>query len=390
MVKFQKKYAVIPVVTAVCLFLSGSRFLFALLILEMIFPVGVYLLLRIDIGGISLNGKVRHPFAVGQTVQITLEMERKKALFMAGVLDIVLEYDNSMFGIVQTETVRFPLFGMDRHFEIPFQAKLCGEIYVRTKKVICQDMFGLWTISLSRPGDEMITVYPRRIPLNIIWNSMASGDYEGESYYQSHKGNDIREVFEMRDYVPGDDVRRIHWKLSGKMDTLITREGSDTSHYDTVVLFDIGSGLKETKWAAEVLSAAVEAGVTVCEKLLELGLFHDVAIPSEKGIQMVNIGTRADFNYMMDIWMGIRMPEQSGTGIRYFQMERLEKEFSRIIYVTAGGFSEELYKMADTVNMTAVCICEEGRAVYSGDHGKSRLIEIPCDRMEDSRYSILI
>lgn len=52
---------------------------------------------------------------------------------------------------------------------------------------------------------------------------------------RSRKGTDASEMFDIRSYVPGDDIRSIHWKLSGKTDELIVRQASDRTHYDLVI-----------------------------------------------------------------------------------------------------------------------------------------------------------
>ena len=80
---------------------------------------------------------------------------------------------------------------------------------------------------------------------------------------QNRKGNDLSEIFDIREYVPGDDIRSIHWKLSSKTDTLILKEASDPSHYNVVILPDFGrKQLGETVSAREV-NAAVGIGVAV-------------------------------------------------------------------------------------------------------------------------------
>lgn len=44
-----------------------------------------------------------------------------------------------------------------------------------------------------------------------------------EGMMQNRKGNDPSEIFDIKDYTPGDDLRFVHWKLSGKADHLIMR-----------------------------------------------------------------------------------------------------------------------------------------------------------------------
>lgn len=65
---------------------------------------------------------------------------------------------------------------------------------------------------------------------------VASGNQKGRQnegqQTLSKKGYDATEVFELREYQPGDSIRTIHWKLSEKFDTVLVREPSDTSSYD--------------------------------------------------------------------------------------------------------------------------------------------------------------
>ena len=57
---------------------------------------------------------------------------------------------------------------------------------------------------------------------NLIPNPDSQED--SDSYSQERPGADLTETFQIREYVPGDSMRQIHWKLSGKFDRLIVRD----------------------------------------------------------------------------------------------------------------------------------------------------------------------
>ena len=40
----------------------------------------------------------------------------------------------------------------------------------------------------------------------------------------NRRGEDRSEVYQLREYRPGDDIRQIHWKLSSKLDRMIVRD----------------------------------------------------------------------------------------------------------------------------------------------------------------------
>ena len=59
-------------------------------------------------------------------------------------------------------------------------------------------------------------VYPRKVNLQVELSQMTIGAPKSEGMMQNRKGNDLSEIFDIREYVPGDDIRSIHWKLSSK------------------------------------------------------------------------------------------------------------------------------------------------------------------------------
>jgi uncharacterized protein (DUF58 family) len=79
----------------------------------------------------------------------------------------------------------------------------------------------------------------------------------------------------LREHVPGDDLRQVHWRSSARHGRLMTREYVDTSRPRVVVVVDErASGRDEldqvAEAAASVLVAAVRAGLT-CELQLTGG-----------------------------------------------------------------------------------------------------------------------
>ena len=91
------------------------------------------------------------------------------------------------------------------------------------------------------PFDEVRTViYPRPVQLELTLSRDAVGETGDSGLTRSRKGTDATEMFDIRSSQPGDDIRSIHWKLSGKTDELIVRQASDRTHYDLVILPDFG------------------------------------------------------------------------------------------------------------------------------------------------------
>lgn len=113
-----------------------------------------------------------------------------------------------------------------------YQSRCVGSIRMEISRVWCYDFLGLVALPLSAKywkalEPETLLVLPRisEVPVMV---SRQSRDFAGESEEHSKErgGDDPSEVFQIRDYQPGDKLRSIHWKLSAKTEEMMVREQS--------------------------------------------------------------------------------------------------------------------------------------------------------------------
>ena len=67
---------------------------------------------------------------------------------------------------------------------------------------------------------------PKGFAQTIFISPDANCPDDSESYAPDRAGYDLSEVYQLREYRPGDSLRQMHWKLSGKLDRLVIREAS--------------------------------------------------------------------------------------------------------------------------------------------------------------------
>ena len=84
---------------------------------------------------------------------------------------------------------------------------------------------------------------------------------------QNRKGNDPSEIFDIKDYTPGDDLRFVHWKLSGKADHLIMRQPSEPTHYHAIILMDLGMEQDGQSVTRTELNGAAAVGAALCQEI---------------------------------------------------------------------------------------------------------------------------
>lgn len=96
------------------------------------------------------------------------------------------------------------------------------EIAVSSLKLF--DCLGLWSREIYIPDRQYLTVLPEIADVTPNLTSSAAAMLEGDSYSQSRTGTDPGEIRSIREYVPGDPVKNIHWKLSEKTDRMLVKE----------------------------------------------------------------------------------------------------------------------------------------------------------------------
>ena len=223
---------------------------------------------------------------------------------------------------------------------------------------------------------------------------MASGNQKGRQnegqQTLSKKGYDATEVFELREYQPGDSIRTIHWKLSEKFDTVLVREPSDTSSYDILVMFDAGLTSGEVTYEPDVLSGAVSAAAAVSEKLMEHKVPHYLGMWAGNKIYLNQITGQQEYDNTMDTWMNLSLQKERGMGLKSLIAEKSHSNYRRILYFTAGTCPDEVYELAKDVSVTAVCILDEDGEVRTTERGMCVLTEIPLEKLTTDMQNIIV
>lgn len=110
-----------------------------------------------------------------------------------------------------------------------------GRLTVGPLAVERRDPFGLWRRGQPLGAQALLWVRPRTHPLPTLPVGSLF-DQEGPQLETSPVGTVT--FSSLRDYVPGDDPRLVHWRSTARTGQLIVRENVDTSQPITTVVLD--------------------------------------------------------------------------------------------------------------------------------------------------------
>lgn len=166
-------------------------------------------------------------------------------------------------------TVAVPSLRPGRSVSVPYRLPTHrrGTLQVGPLAIERRDALGLW--HARRPVGDVVTVLVQ--PHVIALDPRPAGrarHLDGPVSEQALRGTQT--FHSLREYTPGDDIRRIHWRSTARTGTLMMREHVDTSQPSTVVVLDLrasrfaGDGFEEAvDVAASVVAASERAGFPV-------------------------------------------------------------------------------------------------------------------------------
>jgi hypothetical protein len=159
------------------------------------------------------------------------------------------------------------------------------------------DPLGLCVRTDILAGSGEVLVVPERIPL--AFPGLSSNGRLGEHLRMKSWGQTGSEFHSQREYVPGDDLRRINWKSSARAGELIVRETAVEGVRRCVVVldtqadqYDIDSFERAVVAAASVVAGAMAMGIAT--RLVAPGIDlrgPEVAHESLRWLATVEVGT---------------------------------------------------------------------------------------------------
>jgi uncharacterized protein (DUF58 family) len=96
------------------------------------------------------------------------------------------------------------------------------------------DVLGLTAHRFSFPRQDTVTVYP---PVRHARELLGLVEQTDEATVDSRRRRRSEELLEARKYYPGDDVRRLNWKVFAHMDELFLRIGEEVPPPESRILF---------------------------------------------------------------------------------------------------------------------------------------------------------
>ena len=181
---------------------------------------------------------------------------------------------NALTGAETVRTLSFslaPKGTVDIRFDLT--AVHCGRLTVQADRLQTGDVFGLFAREADFAAERRLWISPLRFPVSVSLPEQSDAVMDSDQYSMTHPGYDPSETYAIRAYIPGDPIRSIHWKLSQKADTLLTRELGLPVVKRVLLLLET-TILGESPVSADMMDAAAEVFTSISAALCAQGVAH--------------------------------------------------------------------------------------------------------------------
>ncbi|GMG95380.1 DUF58 domain-containing protein [Tepidimicrobium xylanilyticum] len=234
-IKNKKVWLIFIILIAFLLLVGGTipYFLFYIFLLTLLVPL-IHNLMVLH----RLKGYVKIPkdsIYVGDEITISYEIDNKSRFIVP-----YLEIENTIFkdltgskapNIITTLEPKEKFY----HKET-ITLKRRGYYQLGQIKVLIKDGFGLYTLNKNILSQTSLLVYPEPISLDAFRSTKV--EQLGELMIEDLAFQDKSRISSVREYREGDSVKSIHWKLSAKLDELITKEYENKGDTNVVIFMN--------------------------------------------------------------------------------------------------------------------------------------------------------
>jgi uncharacterized protein (DUF58 family) len=164
---------------------------------------------------------------------------KNKSYIPSPSIKIYMNVGNEFYGSNKEVEVRMPIIPKNKSkVAMPLRFDMCGMTVVRIKRVCINDIFSLVSYVYTCNLEEHICIIPKKEELSDVqMGSYVEGLTQNEE--NNLKGSDFSDVSNIREYVPGDRIKDIHWKATAKKDELMVKERVRLSENQLAVLVDV-------------------------------------------------------------------------------------------------------------------------------------------------------
>lgn len=276
--------------------------------------------------------------AKGETSEVLIRIKNQSAMPVL-FADTVLDVSNAVTGETKRICLPFSVIGHGKcEQKISLKERFCGKCEYVIDGAAVSDMMHFFVHKRDLQGSGQTIVMPDVGEITPDEQSREASDMESFRYSQTRKGPDVSETFAIREYQPGDSIKRIHWKLSYKTGDTMVKESSYPIFNSMLLLLETGF-ISPEEMKPEWMDTMTEVTMSLAAGLTAKGIGFEICTYDQKEGKLY----RRRIDTEDDLWAAAGMLLSAHRAVSEENvMERFLEEFSgqpfaHMVYITAGA-----------------------------------------------------
>ena len=360
---------------------TNTYYTLMLLGLVVLMPLISLALMLVSAKGISISAEV--PASCEKQNAVFRYSIKNSSRLPAAMITFEVKLENQLTGAVRRRKVSAAAGGRKSvSADLKLTGARAGLIIVETRKIRIHDALGLFTVRKKDLPLQECVVYPEFRDVLVSMERPIETMGDSRRYAPEKPGSDVSELFAVREYVPGDEVRKIHWKLSSKLDRTILREFSLPLNFSVILMLDM------TRGDEEITDAQLELFFSLSRGMLEQGIDHNMAWfnAGEGMFHICEITGFEEFELAAAGMLQCYAGDKPDAALGYYMESQYRNPRTTLVYLTScpdeGTIAE--ISVSQPVRTIHVCHSADGKAEDSG------IMQVTAEEIRNGMPEIIV
>lgn len=262
-------YIILLLLSFVYIYFDGGFLPYTLFSIVLILPVVSIVYLIIVFNTFKYTEKLeKREYNKGEILDYTLQIHNVTPLYIT-YFTVYMHMEGQMLikGMKNEHLTLKPFSVQEFKFNVPILYR--GKYKVGISHIEIRDFLNLFSVKYLPGETKLIRVFPRILPLeemDIPYIRTSENEYLSHNKDVGHT-----EIKDIRDYMYGDSIKKIHWKLSSKYNKWLIKETNASSEREFWVLLNLDAISGDAEEVLKVEDRTVEFLVSLARVLLNSG-----------------------------------------------------------------------------------------------------------------------
>lgn len=295
-----------------------------------------------------------------------------------------VEIHHLLTGEVKKQDVFFSLNSkMTERIYLQIDNQYCGTVKLCMKKATCYDLLSIFSTTIDLQVNTSICMLPETFEIDMLLLEEKNTQTSTAMIASNQVGANSQELISIKEYIPGDNVKQIHWKLSSKLGDLYVKELSNPVDEAIFVLLETNI---TTQVSPGVLDSLLESFVSVSNSLLKKNYPHHIGW-YDSSLSTMHVEAVSSVNHLMSLTeslMQIEMKAQNELPVL-----GTIPPCSHLVYITSemGDFKTQLENQSTHVTML---YCQESSMDQEKVVNKSGVVVFTPEGMKEDLHQLII